>query len=294
MIDITALYVEVDDFCKYFLREIQYRFIECGIKKRNRAHLMTPSEVVTILIYFHYSGFKNFKAYYLFFIKHTMREYFPVCLSYQRFIAIIKEYMFLVNTFMQYKLTSANNGIGFVDSTSIAVCSHKRTSNHKVFDGFAAIGKTTKGWFYGFKLHVICSLDGEIIDVRFTPGEANDLKTLLKMKRYTGKLFGDKGYIGKEGANKLLERGILLLTGLRKNMKNKLLSVWDKVMLKKRSLIESIFNIMKNSMMLEHSRHRSVINAFIHMVCVVIAYCYKPDKPKIKLTTQELRLLEEL
>ena len=277
MTDIVELYVELDDFCKYFLAEFHHKLIESGIKRRNRAHLMTPAEIITILIYFNYSNIKNFKAYYLGTVNYILKEYFPKRLSYQRFIAIMKEYMFLATAFMRYKLAkSHNNKLAFVDSTSLAVCTNKRISSHRVFKGFAAIGKTTKGWFYGFKLHIICNFYGEIIEVKFTSGDQNDLKVLSKMKKYQGKLFGDKGYIGKEDTEKLLERGILLITGLRKNMKNKMLLLWDKIIFKKRSLIESVFNVLKTGMNLEHSRHRSITNALIHMICVLTAYCLKP------------------
>lgn len=114
------------------------------------------------------------------------------------------------------------------------------------------------------------------------------------MKDLQGKIFADKGYIGKKELTHLLESGLLVITGIRKKMKNKLLLMWDKILLKKRSLIESIFNVMKNSLYLEHSRHRNVVNAEIYYITTVIAYCWKPNKPKINFINQEMNLLQQL
>ena len=107
-------------------------------------------------------------------------------------------------------------------------------------------------------------------------------------------LYCDWYYIGKKEFTLLLEQGLLLITGIKKNMKNRLLELWDKILLKKRSLIESVFNIMKNILHLEHSRHRSVINATVHILTTLIAYCWKPTKPKIKFIKQETQLLQQV
>lgn len=173
-------------------------------------------------------------------------------------------------------------GIGFVDSTSIAVCYRKRISSHKVFSGLAGLGKSTKGWFLGFKLHFICDTQGQFLACHITPGNVDDRKPLLKMLQlFKGKLVIDKGYISKKLAARLLNQGTQLITGIKNTMKNKLVSLLDKALLKKRALIESVFNQLKNVFQLEHSRHRHPINGIVNRLSSIAAYIHYPNKPSI-------------
>ena len=186
-------------------------------------------------------------------------------------------------------------GIGFVDSTSIIVCQPKRISQHKVFKEIAQIGKTTKGWFYGFKLHFICNHRGEICACRITPGNTDDREPVdLMSSGMLGKLFGDKGYISQSLNESLLERGLQLITGIRKKMKNKLLLLVDKLLLRKRSMIESINNQLKNVFQLEHTRHRSPVNGLINILAAIIAYIFHPHKPSLDMSMGETRSLQIL
>lgn len=217
---------------------------------------------------------------------------FPKLPSYNRFVERIKEVALLAALYLQYKLVKFS-GNGFIDSTPLKVCNKKRTHSHKVFKFHAKLGKSSMGWFYGFKLHIICDFMGNIIKCRITHGATHDLKAGKEMmKDLTGKIFGDKGYIGKKEFLALLEKGLILVTGIKKTMKNKLLEIWDKILLRKRSLVESVYNIMKNTLHLEHSRHRSVVNAGIYYITTIIAYCWKPTKPTIKFNKEETQLLE--
>lgn len=106
-----------------------------------------------------------------------------------------------------------------------------------------------------------------------------------------GKLFGDKGYIDEKLGHSLLQRGLHLITGIRKNMKNKLMLLIDKILLRKRSVIESTNNQLKNVFHLEHTRHRSPINGFISMICAIISYAFHPTKASFNLTAQEMQML---
>jgi len=165
------------------------------------------------------------------------------------------------------------DGISFVDSSSLEVCKRYRISMHKVFAGIAARSKTTKGWFYGLKLHLLINRGGGIIKASFSSGNKDDRAQLkLMIKGLFGKVFGDRGYISQELFQELLEQGIFMVTRVKKNMKNKLMSLIDKMLLLKRALIESV----------EHSRHRSVTNAFVHMVAALISYQLSDNKPSIK------------
>jgi hypothetical protein len=294
MIDLTELYVEIDDFCRKLSDGLNHHLVGSGKVINIDTSGLNLSEVLTILVYYHFSRFDCIKHYYLIKLLGGYKKDFPKLPSYNRFVERIKEVAWLAALYLQYKQVQFS-GNGYIDSTPLKVCNKKRTHSHKVFKFVATLGKSSMGWFYGFKLHVICDFMGNIIKCRITHGATNDLKAGKEMmKDLVGKIFADKGYIGKKEFLALLEKGLILVTGIKKNMKNRLLAIWDKILLKKRSLIESVFNIMKNILHLEHSRHRSVVNAGIYYITTLIAYCWKPNKPKIKFNKEETELLEAL
>ncbi len=177
---------------------------------------------------------------------------------------------------------SKMTGISYIDATSIAVCHPKRISRNKVFKGLAKLGKTTYGWFLGFKLHMVINEKGEIQGVTMTKGNVDDRKPVPKLtEKLTGLLFGDKGYIKKELFAKLFDRGIKLVTKVKKGMKNTLMLLEEKIFLRKRSIIETVFGYLKNRLDLEHSRHRSPINFLVHIFSTLVSYSMKPKKPSI-------------
>jgi hypothetical protein len=179
------------------------------------------------------------------------------------------------------------DGISFVDSTSIAVCKNYRIYSHKVFQGFAARGRTTKGWFYGLKLHLIINLEGSIVKASFSSGNKDDRKHFCSMTQgIFGKVFGDRGYLSKKLFNDLWDKDIQLITRLKQGMKNMLLSITDKLLLLKRVLVETVIGRIKLLDKFEHTRHRSPINSLSHMVTSLINYQLLPHKPSIKSLTQ--------
>jgi IS5 family transposase len=154
-----------------------------------------------------------------------------------------------------------------------------------VFKGLAARGKTSMGWFYGLKLHCVINPKGQIMALKITSGNTADSTVLDEMtKHLAGKLYADKGYIGQELFKRLWRRGLHLITGIRRNMKNYLMPLADKVMLRKRFAIETVLDTLKSEMGLEHSRHRSVVNAMVHVLSCLVAYAFRPGKPSISLT----------
>lgn len=294
MIDLTELYVEIDDFCRKITTDLNEHLLGSGKVLEIDTPGLSLSEVLTILIYYHFSRFDCLKHYYLVKMRTVYKNDFPNLPSYNRFVERIKEVAWLSALYLQYKQSSFY-GTGYIDSTTLKVSNKKRTNSHKVFKFVARLGKSSMGWFYGFKLHVICDFMGNIVKCSITHGATNDLKAGKElMKDLTGKIFADKGYIGKKEFIELLEKGLILVTGIKKNMKNRLLEMWDKILLRKRSLIESVFNVMKSTLHLEHSRHRSVINAGVYYITTLIAYCWKPNKPKIKFNKQETQLLQAI
>ena len=153
-----------------------------------------------------------------------------------------------------------------------------------MFKKVAQRGKTSTGWFYGFKLHLVVNDSGELLAFHITPANVDDRKPVLEMvKGLSGKLFGDKGYISKALFEALFEQGLQLITRLRKNMKNALMPMIDKILLRKRSLIETINDQLKNISQIEHSRHRSVANFMVNLVAGLIAYTHQPRKPSLNI-----------
>jgi Transposase DDE domain len=279
--NLLELYCHVDGFAKIFLPEWNKHLLDENKKKRNRLSRLSPSEIITILIHFHQSQYRNFKSFYLLHVCQHLRSEFPDLLSYNRFIALVPTVFAPLCAYLQSQKAHFY-GIGFVDSTPIIVCHSKRIYGHKVFKGIAEIGKSTKGWFYGFKLHLICNHRGELVSCQITPGNVDDRSPIPEMaKDLFGKLFGDKGYISKKLFDALFLNGLQLVTGIKNNMKNKLMPLFDKLILRKRSMIESINNQLKNVFQIEHTRHRSPINGFINIIAGLIAFTHHDKKPQL-------------
>jgi IS5 family transposase len=188
------------------------------------------------------------------------------------------------------RLSGEQTGLYFADATKLAVCHNCRIQSHKVFDGLAARGKTSMGWFFGLKLHFVINHKGQIMALKITPGNTADSTVLDEITRQlAGKVYADKGYIGHELFKKLWQRGLHLITGIRRNMKNYLMPMADKIMLRKRFVIETVLDILKCEMGLEHSRHRSVTNAMVHVLSCLVAYAFRPGKPSISLTGKQIK-----
>ncbi len=280
---LVKLFVDVDDFCRIFESRWTSFQLANGLRQRKRATQLFLSEIMTITIHFHQSGYRFFKAYYQNYVHEHLVGEFPHLVSYSRFVILMARAL-VPWTF--YLLSKRGNctGISFVDSTPLKVCHNKRIERHKVFSGIAARGKTSMGWFYGFKLHLVVNEHGEALSFQLTPGNIDDRKPVpVLFARLFGKVFGDKGYIPKDLFAKLLQENIQLITGLRKNMKNQLMDLQDKRFRRKRSIIETINDRLKNISQIEHSRHRRFINFLINLISGLIAYALQPSKPALNL-----------
>jgi len=283
MESLLNLFCDVDDFCKEFVPVWHQKMLASGEKRRQRARSLTISEIMTILIAFHQSHYRHFKAYYTeHVLVHWLRE-FPGLVSYTRFVEYIPSVMVPLMVYVRMCCMGECTGISFVDSTSLDVCANQRIHCHKVFAGVAARGKTSTGWFYGFKLHLVVNERGEILRFCITPGNVDDRKPVPDLaKDLFGKLFGDKGYISQALAQQLRELlDVQLITKLRSNMKNQLMLFADRVLLRRRAIIETVIDQLKNISQIEHSRHRSFANFFVNVLCGLIAYCHRPLKPSL-------------
>jgi hypothetical protein len=293
--ELVTLFYIVDEFCKKFEPEWRSRQLETGERVRNKPGRMTLSEVMTICIWFHASGYRQFKKYYLDHISGQHSSDFPNLVSYSRFVELMGEAALPLLALMISLLGSATL-VNFVDSTTLDVCDNKRIWKHRVFKGIATRGKSSMGWFFGLKLHLTINERGEITSFLLTPGHTSDNNQALMHKltaKLTGKLYADKGYISHELFLSLLKKGIQLITGIRRNMKNHLMSLWDKLMLRKRSIIETINDQLKNTQQIEHTRHRSPRNFIVNLLSGLIAYQMQPKKPCIHYTKPEQRLLTQ-
>jgi Transposase DDE domain len=177
----------------------------------------------------------------------------------------------------------------------LSVCHNRRIERHRVFDGLAARGKTSMGWFFGFKVHLVINEQGELLAFYLSPGNLDDRKPVPKLtKRLFGKLFGDKGYISQPLFDELLAQDVTLITNVRKNMKNRLLPLMDKLLLRKRAIIETVNDQLKNISQIDHSRHRSVNNFLVNVIAGLIAYTHQPKKPSLNLVDEDLASLPAL
>lgn len=267
---ITTIFYLIDNFCQIY-HEWEENHILPSNKKRNRDGNLSLAELLTIVLYFYLSPCKDFKNYYLYYLPHKYQNYFSLP-CYSRIIQLWPRLIVPLTLLMQM-FRGEETGTYFIDSTKLAICHNKRTSSNRVFGKIAKMGMSSYGWFMGFKLHLVINNKGEIMAIKITKGNASDISVLDNItKNLSGKLYGDKGYISKEWWGKLFARSLRLFTGIRKDMKNYLLELEDKMLLRKRSLIEAVFNVLKNSMNLEQTRSRSPVNYLVHILACVSAY----------------------
>jgi hypothetical protein len=267
-----------DDFVAAARSQISGRLLSDGRSERRRGPPagLVDSEIMTILIMYHESRFKNFKIFYNIIILRILRTCFPCAPCYERFLTLTKYVLPLLTLFLA-SMASTKTGIYYVDSTPLPVCHNKRISKHRVFEGLAARGRTSVGWFFGFKAHFIFNELRQVIAVKITPGNVHDTVPLPDLARnLSGKLFGDKGYVSKKVANILSERGLFLLTRPKKNMTPLPISIHDEILLKGRSIAETIIGHIKEFSSLRLPKHRSVPNAFTHIIAAIVAYQFQP------------------
>jgi hypothetical protein len=286
MDSLLELFCDVDDFCQVFSPNWDHHLLSSGEKQRQRSRSLTTSEIMTILIAFHQSHYRDFKAYYCEQVLKSWRTEFPGLVSYTRFVEYTPSVLVPLIVYLYTCCLGRCSGVSFIDSTSLDVCLNQRIHSHKVFAGLAERGKTSTGWFYGFKLHLVVNDCGELLSFCITPGNVDDRKPVPRLaKNLFGKLFGDKGYLSQSLAQTLRQMfDLQLITKLRKNMKNQLMLWTDRMLLRKRAIIETVIDQLKNISQIEHSRHRSISNFFVNVLCGLIAYCRRPTKPSLRLT----------
>lgn len=285
---IIEIFCNLDDFMKEFDAILAKNSIpDTSLpKKRNRKSKMSKSEIMTIMVIFHLKSHRNLKHFYLYYVSKHMNDYFPDLVSYNRFVELQKSVIQPLAVYLKLFGLGKCSGISFIDSTALKVYHYKREKQNKVFQGIAEKSYGTLGWFYGFKLHLVSNDKGQIIDFLITKANVDD-RYPLKNKNFHdkifGKIYGDKGYLGKDLFDKLFVDGIHLVTKLRKNMKKKALDFMDKVYLRKIAIIESVNDVLKNTYQIEHSRHHSFDNFLGNLIAGLTTYSFLDKKPAIKI-----------
>lgn len=285
---LLGLFCDVDDFCQQFYPSWEQHLIKAGEKQRRRRGQLRDSEVMTLLIHFHQSHYRDLKAYYLDYVSVYLRGEFPNLVSYNRFVQLMPRVVVPLYHYVQQRC-HLTRGIAFIDSTALAVCDNRRIGRHRVFEGIAQRGKTSMGWFYGFKLHLIVNDAGELVSFTLTPGNVDDRRPVPNLARALwGKLFGDKGYLSHTLTHQLLDHQLELITHVRRNMPARFISALDRLLLRKRSIMETIVDQLKNISQIEHSRHRSPVNFLVNLLAGLVAYTFQPKKPALAIHVFQL------
>jgi DDE family transposase len=282
---ILALFCHVDDFCQRCEPRWHQHLVTEGAVQRMRRRQLCLSEIMTIVIAFHTSHYCDFKAFYLSAVHGHWHAAFPGLGSYSRFVDFLPSVLIPLCAYLRH-CCGACPGMTFVDATALAVCHNRRIAQHRVFAGLAKRGKTSLGWFFGFKLPLCVNDKGEVLALALTPGNPDDRQPGPRLApRLFGKLFADKGSLSQTLTTELLETfGRRLFTPIKRRMKNRLLPLVDKLLLRKRVVLESIIDQLKNISQIEHSRHRSVTTFFVNLLGGLIAYCHQPKKPALHLS----------
>lgn len=278
---IEDIFCEIDDFCKEFYQNQSSRLLPNPNRKRMRYCKMAPSEIMTIIVLFHLSHYRTFKDYYYECVIKYLKPYFPAPVSYNRFLELKSSVITALAVYMKHKAGS-ESGMYYIDSTTLKVCRNRRIYRHKVFDKIAKRGKSSMGWFFGFKLHLVINHKGEIMSFCLTQGNVDDripMETLFKNLK--GIACGDKGYISKNKAQILLEQGLNFITKTKTTMKKIIRSNFEKYLLGQRSIVETVIEQLKSICLIEHSRHRKPDNFLANLLSALIAYTLKTRKPSI-------------
>lgn len=290
---LLELFCDVDDFYKMITTWSEHQLLGQSNRPGPKPKL-SVSEIMTIIIYFHMSRYRDFKTYYTQYVQRHLRSEFPKLVSYNRLVELMPVTLLPLCLYLDVRMGTVT-GISFIDATPLSVCHNRRIERHKVFAGLAARGKTSMGWFFGFKLHLVVNDQGELLAFYLSAGNMDDRTPVPKLaQRLFGKLFGDKGYISQPLFDQLLEQNVQLITALRKNMKNRLMPLMDKLLLRKRSIIETVNDQLKNISQIAHTRHRSVDNFLVNVIAGLIAYTHQPKKPALNLHDEDLASLPAL
>ena len=244
--NLVELFCHVDDFCQAFEGHWIRHQLTTG-RRRRRTGQLCLSEIMTLLIWFHQSHYRDFKAFYQHHVCRHLRDAFPGLVSYGRFVELMPSTLIPLCTYLR-QCQGVCTGIFVYRLDAVGRMSSPSSHQHRLFTGQAQWGKSSTGWFFGFKLHLVVNERGQLLNVALTPGNVDDRKPVPDLVRdLSGKLVADRGYISSKLGKQLRALfDLQLITKLRSNMKNQLMPISDKLLLRKRALIETIIDQLKN------------------------------------------------
>jgi len=292
---LTQIFIDCDDFMKDF----QPWFVHHGIGgAASPVSKLSGSEIITICIAYHFSRYDCFKSFYRQMVEKQLKPYFPDIPSYPRFVSLRKHCLLEMSLFLVSRMSLPGQQANFIDSKQLPSCHIKREKNHKTMKGLASKGKTSTGWFFGLKLHLVINQYAQLCNFMLTGGRVSDnngkaLKTLFK--RLKGLFFGDKGYLTKL-KGWLSERGVYLVTKARKNMRHRKLALSEKHYLRHRGIIETVFGLLCFQADIDHARHRSQKGMVMNLFSGLLAYTYFDALPRLKMyaPTNQIALSKDL
>ena len=269
---LILIYSFVDDFIKSITQDLQYA-------PPTKTFNLTIAELVSLAIFRYLMGFKTWKEFYKF-IKTYHQQDFPNLPKYGNFLRAMNRLSFFAYFMQQgflnfFKKITKRRDIKFVDSTKLKVCRNKREFTHQVCKNIARKGKSSIGWFYGFKLHIICNELMQILEFTITPGNTDDREGLeMIWNDIFGMIIADAGYIGKKRQEKAFNLGKRLLTAVKANMK-KMMTFMQHILLKLRQRVETVYSVLKLRLGIETTLPRSPLGYFAHYIWCILAYQFK-------------------
>jgi Transposase DDE domain len=281
---LIRIFCECDDFFKKYEQFMAHKNIGKKSSYGNRDPRLCESEIMTLLILYHLTGVKCFQYYYTDVVSKHFRTYFPGLVSYNRFIELMPRCLLPLWLFVNTIRTGEATGFYYADSKKMPVCDNLRIKKNKVFKAIAGRSKSSTGWFYGLKLFLVINQYGQVMRCILSAANVADNNITMMRKVFNklqGFLFADKGFISQKAFEEFYCKGLKIVTTVKRNMKNKLMSTAEKLALKKRGVIESVNDLLMTICDIDHTRHRSPINALTHALAGVTAYTYLDKLPSI-------------
>lgn len=264
--NILILFCLIDDLCKSLFGEEMYT--------TGRKAKLTRSELITLSVIFSLTGQNTFHGFYRVFI---LNRYFTDLPEYSRLLRNIKAVSYETNILLQALLLvnrqQHKSQLMLIDSAPLPVCRNKRIFNYSVTE-LADRGMSSMGWFFGFKVHIIVTVEGTLLQFMITPGNTSDKDHELLKKMFKGLkgiAVGDKGYVSYPLKEKLVKQGILLLTGMYKTTKQIVTDTYQ-VMMKLRQLVETSIGSVKFRSNCASSLPRSIDGYFWRYVSALFTY----------------------
>jgi hypothetical protein len=278
---LITLYCIIDDFINTLVKtDDGHKMLSEWKAKRGPQRRLSLSEVLTLNILrfsFHVNDLKAFVRL----SNSAYKSYFPQLTNYENFLKATNRsfpfFVLLLKYLLELNRLVSKDGVYFFDSTALSVCYNWNIATHKVTKDFAARGKTSKGWFFGFKLHGACDSKGNLVSLRFSPGNEHDSRHAEYLTEGLGGLFvGDAGYLLKQEVfQRLFEKHKRILAASRKNMK-RLMTQEQGIMLSKRSAIETVWGVLQERYGLVYHLARNMTGLFRHYCCSLVSFLMQP------------------